>query len=224
MWEEFVGDLRGTRLAAWFRTDPLKAMVAACLACLAGAVALGQWAPWPFLQNAAADFVGGIAAGLVLFVVANIALGFTERRARERHALKIAYDLLWLDLGDTLNELARVVRVLRAGTLRRDDPVLYRPSIFEVENWQLLIQSPLIADLSPDFVWKIQYSYQVSRRAHEALRQSAPRAFGRGPEACQDLCAEHLPKFEIALKRMASALEELQPVHIQAGSGKTRRD
>lgn len=84
--ERFMSGLRDSRLGTWFATDPLKAMIAACLACVAVALALGAWAPWPFLQNAAADFVGGMLAGLIIFALANVAFGFTERRERERHA------------------------------------------------------------------------------------------------------------------------------------------
>ena len=224
MWERFLNRLRGSWLAAWFRTAPLKAMGVVCLACVVVATALGTWVPWPFLQNAAADFVGGTLVGLVIFFLANRAFGFTERRDRERHALKMAYEVLWLELEDNLDELIRVVRVLRAGTLTRSDPVLLDAWRLKVENWQLLIQSPLITNLPTDLVWRIQRSYYVSRRAQKELMESDVSDVARGPQAWKDLCEEYLPRFESAVKWVASAMKELQPAHKQADPGKARRD
>ena len=211
MWERFASYLRGTRLGTWSETNPLKAVGAACLAFVTVALAFGAWAPWPIVQSAAADFVGGMLAGLIIFGLANVAFGFTERRDRERRALRIAYDMLLPELLDNMRELDRMVGVLRAGSLDRRDPGLIGHGRLKVETWQLLVQSPLVANLPPDLIWRINFSYYDSRRGVDELRESdVVGAMAANRQAWKDLCDEYLPRFEGTRDFMLSTTEALQ--------------
>jgi hypothetical protein len=185
-------------------------MAAVCVAVGVLAFAVGALAPWRFLQELAADLIGGLLAGLVIFGLANIAFGFTERRERERHALRIAYDILFPELMDNLSELQRIVKVLREGSLSRSDPVLGRAERLSVETWQLLVQSPLVAHLDPDLLWKINMAYYVSRRFVREIRESDSAVLGRSPQGWRDFSGEQLAKFETALRSQEVALEALK--------------
>jgi len=204
----------------WFRTDPLKAMFVVCSACVAAVLALAPRLPWRFLQDAAADFVGGTLAGMLIFVLANVAFGFTEKRERERHALLIACDMLVPELLDNVSELERIVKVLREGSLAWYDPVYSDRARLKVENWQLLVQGPLVANLPADVLWTINSSYYVSRRCVEKLSETKEAI--RNPDTWKDICAEHLPRFEAAVALVASAHDQLNAVRERLGP-RTRR-
>ena len=205
--------MRGIPLRSWlaskFVTHPLGAVAAVCLAFVAVALALGTFVPWPFLQNVAADFVGGLVAGLLIFYLANIAFGFTERRKKQRHALRTAYAILLPELGDNLSELRRIVKVLEERSLTERDPVFWEAERLKAETWQQLVQSPLVALLDPDLLWTINVSYYSSRRFVKELKESGPQKFARSPEGYKELCNDHLPRFKTALHSILLALDAL---------------
>jgi hypothetical protein len=68
------------RVARWFRTYPLRAMITVSLLSVVLALAMGAPATSNVVQDVAGDFVGGVVAALVVFAVADGACGFTERR------------------------------------------------------------------------------------------------------------------------------------------------
>jgi hypothetical protein len=174
-------------------------MVAVCLACVAVALAIGAWAPCAFLQNAAADFVGGVVAALVIFGVAEVAFGFTQTRRRQREAVEIAIRVVGVELSDNREELRRLVRVLGEGLLSTDDPILQPQRGLQMETWQLFIKSPVSAHLPSHLVWKIHEAYYNPVRTQRELRQRAPSA-ARSGDAWADLIREFLPKFESHLR------------------------
>jgi hypothetical protein len=188
-------------------------MAAVCLACVAVALALGKLIPWPFLQNAAADFVGGLLAGLLIFYLANIAFGFTERREKERHALRIAFRMLLVEMLENEFELRRIVIALRGGSLCYEDPVFWEDERVKADDWQLLAQGPLVEHLSPDLFMLISVSYHASRSFVNNLR-SHGLALGAGnPQAWKDLCKRHLLVGESALEFVTSAHNDLHSAH-----------
>jgi len=202
-----------TWLASKFVTHPLGAMVAVCLAGVAVALALGTLIPWPFLQNAAADFVGGLLAGLLIFYVANIVFGFTEKREKERHALRMAYRMLLFEMLENQWELRDIVAALRAGSLTHNNPVFGPGKRFKTENWQLLVQGPLVEHLSPDLFMAINVSYHSSGNFEKNLTNAA-RALGAGNrQAWKDLCKNHLAAGESAVELVTSAYDDLRSAH-----------
>ena len=213
MWKRFVSWPRGTRLATWSATNPLKAMGAVCLAFAAVGLALGALAPWQFLKNASTDFVGGVLAGLLIFGLANIAFGFTERREKERHALRMAYRMLLLEMLDNHLELSRTVKALRGGSLTRNYPVFGPSGRLKAENWQLLAQGPLIEHLSPDLFLAISISYRVSRSFVNNLRNDGLALGAANRQAWKDFCKRHVAGAENAIGLVSSAQDELRIAH-----------
>ena len=213
MWKRFVSWLRSTRLGSWFATDTLKAMAAVCFAFVVLAFAVGALVPHPFVQNVAADLIGGLLAGLVIFGLANIAFGFTERREKERRALKLAYGMLVLEMFDNRAETARLVSAVKRGSLTYEDPLFWEDERLKAEKWQLLAQSPLVEHLSPDLWWTICVSYDLPPRLVNQLRKNGRALGGHNPEAWIDLCKKHLNDAEAALLSVESAWLELGIAH-----------
>ena len=213
MWTRFVSWLRSTRLGTWFATDPLKAMAAVCIAFVVLAFAVGALVPCSFVQNVAADLIGGLLAGLVIFGLANIAFGFTERRESERHALRMAYRMLLLEILENQLELIRIETALRGGSLTRNDPVFGPGERLSAENWQLLAQGPLVAQLPPDLFMSINVAYHKARRFESDLKEQG-LALGVGnPQAWKAFCKSRLAAAEGANDLMASAHDKLHIAH-----------
>jgi hypothetical protein len=158
-------------------------VAAGCVAFAVLAFAFGALVPWPFVQDVVGDLIGGLLAGLVLFGLANIAFGFTERRESKRHALRIAYDMVFPELMDNQAELQRIAQALREGSLTLRDPVFGAGERLKAENWRLLVQSPLGAHLPPDIFWQVNWSYYVSRRFVRELKETNSGVVARTPEA-----------------------------------------
>jgi hypothetical protein len=210
MWKRFVSRLRSSWLGTWFATKPLRAMVAVSLICIAVALALGKLIPWPFLQNAAADFVGGLLAGLVIFALADAALGLTERREKERHAVQMAYTMLLLEMLDNRTEVVRIVIALKGDSLTLEDPVFLETERVKDDYWKLLAQGPLVENLSPDLFMAINISYRTSRSFVDNLRKSRYALFADTSEVREDLRKRHLTMGESALEFLDSAHDELR--------------
>jgi len=132
--------------------------------------------------------------------------------------------VLWGELLGNRHELDRLVGVLRAGSLTASDPVFHAGGRLKVQNWQLFIQSPLVASFPPDLFWKIQQSYDVSQRAQEELRESIEGVLGRSPHGWKVLCEKHLPGFEAAVEWVDLAGEQLHAAQQQVEPGNARRD
>jgi len=201
--------LKESGLAIWIATDPLKAMVVVCVACVAVALAVGVWAPSRFLQNAAADFVGGVVAALVIFGIAEVAFGFSQTRKRQREAVVIALRVVGVELSDNREELRRFVRVLGERKLSRDDPMVQRESHLQMENWRLFIQSPVIAHLPSHLVWRIHEAYYYPVRTQRELQRRVASA-ALNPQAWLDLGQQFLPKFEAHLTIVDGVLHSLE--------------
>jgi hypothetical protein len=203
-------------LRAWlpskFAAHTVEVMAAVCLAFAAAGLVLGALVPWPLLQNASAEFVGGLLAGLVIFGLADVAFGFTERREKERHALEIAHAVLYQELVDNLSELQRIADDLREGSLSFSDPVFGADERLSAENWQALVQSPLVSHLSPELCWSITHTYNVGRRSVRNLREMRFGVLAVTPERWNEMCQQHLSPIESGAKSLQTTLDVLRVV------------
>jgi hypothetical protein len=213
MWQRLVSWLRRTRLGTWFAAKPWRVVIAGCFVLAALVFAVGAKAPSPFVQNVAADLLGGLIAGLVIFGLADVAFGFTERREKQHHALRIAFRMLFLEMLDNSSELSRIVRALRGSSLARDDVVFGTGERLKAENWQLFVQSPSSGHLDPDLFFTVGFSYYVSRLFVQRLKNSRSDIFAASPKGWKHFCSEHLAEAENAKAIVDSALEQFRTAH-----------
>ncbi|HUW13897.1 MAG TPA: hypothetical protein VM537_29505 [Anaerolineae bacterium] len=204
--------LHGAGFARWINTHPLQAATAACAVSVLLATALGAWTRSTFLQNAAANLVGGIVAAIVVFSMADVAFGFSQTRKREQEAVRVAVGLLGLELFDNIGELDRIIQVLRDGELKRSDPVVQPQGALQTQSWQLLVQSPMAANLPSDLVWSIHQAYYIPERLQRLVRARTLGA-ALSPLARARLCREFLPKFEEARRIVHAAILDLNTAY-----------
>jgi hypothetical protein len=194
-------------LAMWKRA------ILVCLACIAGALVLGTMSPWPFLQNAAADFIGGLVVGLVVFALADTALALSERREKERHAVQMAFTMLALEMSDNWHELGRKVQALRSGSFATGDPAFWETDRLKAENWELLAKGPLVEHLAPDLFMAIGESYRLSPGFVNKLGKDGRDLGAAKAQAWKDFGMEHLREAEIVMGSVRSAQEQLKVAH-----------
>lgn len=113
-----------TQILAWSNSHPLQAIFSVCLGLVVLAATLGLWTDSSFLQSAAADFVGGMTAALIVFGLAEVAFGFTERRKREKESVHVAMALLSWELYTNCHEVRRIAAELRRGDVDPSDRLL----------------------------------------------------------------------------------------------------
>ena len=184
----------------------MNAMVAVCVVCVVLAFALGAFAPWPFVQTVVATLIGSVLAGLVIFYLANIAFGFTERRESARLALRTAYEIVLPELLENEAELRRIAQAVREGSFTLKDPVFAVGERVREDYWQLLVQSPLGARLPHTVFLTAHISYYVSRIAVKQLRETNSGMVTRTPEEWKELWDKHLPHIEFAATSVNTAV------------------
>ena len=192
----------------WLRSHPLLVAGLVCSIALLLAVGLGLRTKSEFVQAAAAHFVGGILAALVVFGMADIAFGFTQRRSRQKKAVENAIVIVGTELARNSFKLEDLVEVLREGKLDARHPILQAETGLQKEYWELFIKSPVSANLPDDLVWRIHDAYFVSFDAQRELREFRAGQFSVGPLGWGDICEQCLPKVESALQTVRKTMND----------------
>ena len=192
----------------WLRSHPLLVAGLVCSMLLLLAVALGLLTNSEFVQAAAAHFVGGILAALVVFGMADIAFGFTQRRSRQKKAVVNAIVIVGTELARNSFKLEDLVEVLREGKLDARHPILQAETGLQKEYWELFIKSPVSGNLPDDLVWRIHDAYFVSFDVQRALRELRASQVSVGALGWSNTCEEYLPKVECALQTVRKTMKD----------------
>jgi hypothetical protein len=202
------------RLRGWSTSAPWKGVAVGCAVLAVIAFALGALAPWTFVKDVLADLIGGLVAGLVIFALVDLAFGFTERREKERHALKMAYAMLLVEMLENLQELERLENALRHGSLTPSDPVFAPGERVKAENWHLLAQGPLVEYLAPDLFVTVSLSYHASRQFEKHLKNAGLGLGSGNTQSWKRLCKTYLAACENARELVDNGHDELANANV----------
>lgn len=214
MTERLRGTRRAVRILNWLRRWALPVSVGGWAASILVALASVAWTGSAFVENIAANFIADITVALLAFALADVLFGLRrshrqqmEAREKALHVLKIELERNEAEFRSLLNAAMQGGFILRSWLSHLGEISPSHPRV-ETESWQLLIQSPLLANLPTDLVWSIQESYSVSDKA---LRNLAYREKAASSERDWDELVEMcVPEFEEARRLTRDALAKLE--------------
>jgi len=174
--------------------------------------AIGEWLECTLLRDIAANLVPDLfVAGLAL-IAAEAVFGFRERqdrRAEEESKLieaqRKAYLVIAREMFGNEDVLERTVATLQGGQMPPSNTRI------EKENWNLLVQSPLVVHLPVQHVWAVHESYYMS---NQLLNELIATMQGARPALHEGLAEKYLPKFEDILVRTREAIQMLEAAFI----------
>ncbi len=185
--------------------------------------AIGEWLECTLLRDIAANLVPDLfVAGLAL-IAAEAVFGFREkqeRRAEEERRLgerraeeesklieaqRKAYLVIAREMFGNEDVLERTVATLQGGQMPPSNTRI------EKENWNLLVQSPLVVHLPVQHVWAVHESYYMS---NQLLNELIETMQGTRPALHEGLAEKYLPKFEDILARTREAIQMLEAAFI----------
>jgi len=184
---------------------------------LIGGVA--DYVRWTFARDIAANLVPDLfVAGLAL-VAAEVVFKFRERqeeraveqrRVREHRAEEArkvieaqrkAYSIIIREMYDNEQTLGRILGTLQQGWM---PPAL---TTLKKENWELLVQSPLVAHLPVELVWTLHEAYYESQRMLDGVRFEMSHT---GSQVWDKLAEQLRPGAEAELARTRDAIKMLE--------------
>jgi hypothetical protein len=207
--------VRGFDVSSWLRTlrTGYIAGVWASLVVVGFVVGIiAERIGWVFLADVLSNFVPDILVAGLAFIVAEAVFGFRERQQRRTEqqtqvieAQRKAYLVIAREMFVNEDVLEKTVATLQGGQMPPSNTKI------EKENWNLLVQSPLVVHLPVQHVWAVHESYYMSNQLLDGLIDTMQRT---PPASYKGLAQEYLPKLEEILARTREAIEMLESAFI----------
>ena len=177
---------------------------------------------WTFARDIAANFVPDLfVAGLAL-AAAEVVFKFRERREqraeeekrlseqraqearRMSEARQKAYSVIIREMYDNQHTLTGFLGIMQSGWMPEKGMTL---KALKRENWELLVQGPLVTCLSVELVWTLQEAYYESQRMLDRVEFERDHT---GPQTWDTLAKRLIPEVEAELSRMQRAIAMLE--------------
>lgn len=205
----------------WVRTLQMRHIIAGWVVLILAGLIIGVAAEargWKLAMEMAANLIPDLFVAGLAFIVAEAVFGFRERQEHreeeqrtvkeqwaqeQRQVIEVqrkAYSVLIREMQDNVLQLERIVSIMQSGSLPELDTVL------GVENWKLLVQSPLMTRLAGELVWTLQIAYYEPQARLERLLWHRRYHF----TSAEEIAAKFLPDFEEDLIATKSAITMLQ--------------
>lgn len=165
---------------------------------------LGSSRECSYVESIAANLVADLLVAGLAFLVADVIFGLTQSHQQRIEAQRKAFSIVGMEVEEDRKEMELTVGNLQGGLMPPTD----RPNL-KNEQWSLLVQSPLIAQLPSDLVWTVHMSYYDSQRQAENLRSHRRSQF-RDPYSDPETTAQLLPEVEKALSLVRQAKDMLE--------------
>jgi hypothetical protein len=163
-----------------------------------------------YVESVAANLVADLLVAGLAFLLVDVIFGLTQSHNQRIEAQRKAFSIVGMEVEENRRELELTVGDLQGGLMPPSD----RPKLKD-EQWNLLVQSPLIAQLPSDLVWTVHMSYYDSQRQVENLRSHRRSQF-RDPYNDPETAAELLPQVERALSSVQQAKDMLERAAAEA--------
>jgi hypothetical protein len=209
----------------WVRELQLRDIIVGWGALILAGVLIGAVADfvgWTFARDITANLVPDLfVAGLALAAAESV-FKLRERRGqqveeenrlrehraeesrRRTEALLKAYSLIIGEMYDNRNTLTRFLGIMQGGSMPKARMTL---NALRRENWELLVQGPLVARLSVELVWTLQEAYYESQSMLDRLESERD---GTGPQTWDRLAKGLIPTVEAELSHTDEAIKMLE--------------
>lgn len=209
MTRNLLAKLRASRAYIWFTKWMWSIATAVWLVLISVALVVGERLPSEFHRDFVANFAADLAVAGLAFLLADVVFGLTRRHALQVEMRDKVNSILAWELISNERELDWMVAELKDGGAATQAAMRVggHPEL-EMESWKQLTQSPMVASLPHNILFRLQGAYYISDRVASNLIRRGNAALH--PEAWDALAAEFLPHFEDALAATRGALKALR--------------
>jgi len=205
----------------WVRALQMRHITAGWAALMLAGLIFGVVAEardWKLGVEMAANLIPDLFVAGLAFIVAEAVFGFRERQERreqeqsrvreqgaqeQKQMIEVqqkAYSLLIREMQDNVMRLERIVGIMQSGSLPELDIAL------GIDNWKLLVQSPLVSRLAGELVWALAKAYWEPQARLERLLWRRRYHF----TSREEIADEFLAQFEEDLVATTSAITMLE--------------